>query len=190
MIPQRNNRVLRELRELDESEEVEFIILDNDEYINVAHRIKFISPRISPYEGVKLTLQICFPPRYPFEPPDVSFTSPIYHPNIDGSGRICLDLLKMPPKGTWRPTITIISLLNAIKVLLVEPSPDDPLMPEIARQYINDRDEYLKRAHDHLIRNVGGGDGEEENVNKEIGKDEPVNVSGGSRMSLKRKRSS
>lgn len=36
--------------------------------------------------------------RYPFEPPSVRFVTPIFHPNIDTSGRICLDTLKMPPK--------------------------------------------------------------------------------------------
>lgn len=36
--------------------------------------------------------------RYPFEPPKIRFLTPIYHPNIDNAGRICLDALKLPPK--------------------------------------------------------------------------------------------
>lgn len=36
--------------------------------------------------------------RYPFEPPNIRFLTPIYHPNIDNSGRICHDALKLPPK--------------------------------------------------------------------------------------------
>jgi len=39
------------------------------------------------------------PSRYPFEPPSVQFLTPVHHPNIDAAGRICLDLLNLPPKA-------------------------------------------------------------------------------------------
>lgn len=68
--------------------------------------------------------------RYPFEPPLATFLTPIWHPNVDGAGRICLDLLRGPPTGNWRPTVSLMALLASIRLLLGEPNPDDPLVPE------------------------------------------------------------
>lgn len=69
--------------------------------------------------------------RYPLEPPRVTFVTPIYHPNIDSSGRICLDILKMPPTGAWKPLITIEGVLIAICNLMSCPNPNDPLVLDI-----------------------------------------------------------
>lgn len=50
--------------------------------------------------------------RYPFEPPKIRFLTPIYHPNIDNSGRICHDALKLPPKVIRDFQYIIHSLLH------------------------------------------------------------------------------
>ncbi|XP_049787313.1 ubiquitin-conjugating enzyme E2 T-like isoform X4 [Schistocerca cancellata] len=80
------------------------------------------------YEAGVFKLEIQIPEKYPFEPPQVKFLTPIYHPNIDSGGRICLDLLKV---GKWKATITLSYLLMSIRLLLAEPNPSDPLVAEI-----------------------------------------------------------
>ena len=53
-----------------------------------------MGPSGSPYSGGVFTLSIDFPTNYPFKPPKVRFVTKIYHPNINSTGGICLDILK------------------------------------------------------------------------------------------------
>ena len=53
----------------------------------------------------------------------VTFATKVYHPNIDTAGRICLDLLKVPPKGSWKPNLNLALVLKSIRLLLSEPNP-------------------------------------------------------------------
>ena len=57
----------------------------------------------SPYSGGVFFLSITFPTDYPFKPPKVSFSTKIYHPNINANGSICLDILR----DQWSPALTI-----------------------------------------------------------------------------------
>lgn len=113
---------------------------------------KLIGPSGSPYENGLFTIEITVPDKYPFEPPQFKFATKVYHPNIDVEGRICLDLLKMPPNGNWRPTVGLANVLIAIQMLLGNPNPDDPLMAEIGNEYRENKHEFERKAREQTER--------------------------------------
>lgn len=105
-------------------------------------RAMLMGPDDSPYQGGVFYLNIRFPADYPFKPPKVVFETKIYHPNINSGGGICLDILK----DQWSPALTISKVLLSISALLCDPNPDDPLVPEIARLFMSDREKYNRTA--------------------------------------------
>ena len=108
-----------------------------------------MGPEDSPYHGGVFYLKICFPKDYPFKPPKMVFTTKIYHCNISGiSGGICLDILK----DQWSPALTISKILLSICSLLDDPNPDDPLVPDIADQYTNNRVMYDMTAREWTVK--------------------------------------
>ncbi|XP_066314506.1 uncharacterized protein [Miscanthus floridulus] len=116
------------------------VSLNLSEDDNVLSSLSSIEARIEGPEGTVYAngvfiLKIQIPERYPFQPPNVTFVTAIYHPNIDNGGRICLDILNLPPKGAWQPSLNIATVLTSIGLLLSDPNPDDGLMAEISREY-------------------------------------------------------
>ena len=53
-----------------------------------------------PYNLKAFNLRINFPREYPLRPPTVTFTTPIYHPNVDPEGRVCLPITS---NQHWKP---------------------------------------------------------------------------------------
>jgi ubiquitin-conjugating enzyme E2 C len=75
------------------------------------------------YEGLVFKLSIKFPADYPFSAPTIIFTTPIYHPNIDKVGNICLDILK----ENWSASYSVSTILQSLRSLLSDPNNDSPL---------------------------------------------------------------
>jgi len=105
---------------------------------------QILGPAKSPYEGGMFSLQIEFPKDYPFKPPKINFTTKVYHCNVNDKGGICLDILK----DNWSPALTISKVLLSICSLLTDPNPNDPLVPEIAKQYKENRALHDKTARE------------------------------------------
>ncbi|XP_028924204.1 ubiquitin-conjugating enzyme E2 T [Ornithorhynchus anatinus] len=109
-------------------------------------RAQILGGANTPYEKGIFKLEVVIPERYPFEPPKIRFLTPIYHPNIDSAGRICLDILKLPPKGAWRPSLNISTVLTSIQLLMSEPNSDDPLMADISSEFKYNKPAFLENA--------------------------------------------
>lgn len=82
----------------------------------------------------------------------VRFATKVYHPNIDRDGRICLDTLKGPPSGAWKPSMNITTVLLSLQVLLSSPNPNDPLSDEVATQMRDNYPMFVKTAADYTMR--------------------------------------
>ncbi|OBS76872.1 hypothetical protein A6R68_16673, partial [Neotoma lepida] len=101
-----------------------------------------MEPKDSPYKGGVFFLKIHFSTYYPFQPPEISFLTRIYHLNINKNGGISLDILDTK----WSPALTIPKVLLSVISLLCHPNPDDPVVPEIANVYHKDLKLYDKMA--------------------------------------------
>ena len=131
----------------------EFKMLAEDTTANVSAQLisdniyhwgaTMIGPLDTVYEGGVFYLDIHIPEEYPHKPPKIQFITKVYHPNINLSGHICLDILK---ESSWSAAQTIRTLLISIMSLLDNPNPDDPLVGSIAREYTNDRKVFNRKA--------------------------------------------
>ncbi|XP_054646535.1 ubiquitin-conjugating enzyme E2 T isoform X2 [Dunckerocampus dactyliophorus] len=142
---QRASRLKRELQMLSTEPPPGITCWQTEERIDDL-RAQIIGGAGTPYEGGIFSLEVKVPERYPFEPPKMRFTTPIYHPNIDCSGRICHDALKLPPKGAWKPSLNISTVLTSIQLLMAEPNPDDPLMADIASEFRYNKQLFMQKA--------------------------------------------
>ena len=83
------------------------------------------------WKGGKYKFQISIPKEYPIKPPKTKLETPIYHPNIDLEGNVCLNILK----DDWKPVGDLNLVVNGLLFLFLEPNPEDPLNHEAAAEF-------------------------------------------------------
>ncbi|EPY49718.1 ubiquitin conjugating enzyme E2-C [Schizosaccharomyces cryophilus OY26] len=92
------------------------------------------------YEELKFKISMTFPPNYPYSAPTIVFTSPMWHPNVDMSGNICLDILK----DKWSAVYNVQTILLSLQSLLGEPNNASPLNAQAAELWSKDPVEYKR----------------------------------------------
>lgn len=85
---------------------------------------------------------------YPFDPPTVNFKTPIWHPNISSSGRVCVGILGKD----WTPSINLVGVIETIRNLLNFPNPKDPLNREAALELMNNPERYKNRVREYMTK--------------------------------------
>ncbi|KIX94773.1 uncharacterized protein Z520_09463 [Fonsecaea multimorphosa CBS 102226] len=101
-----------------------------------------LGPRDTAYANLTFKLSFEFPTNYPYSAPIVTFKTPVYHPNIDFSGRICLDILK----ENWSAVYNVQTVLLSLQGLLEEPNNNSPLNNEAALLHQNNREEFNRKV--------------------------------------------
>ncbi|XP_020249041.1 ubiquitin-conjugating enzyme E2 27-like [Asparagus officinalis] len=80
----------------------------------------------TPYEGGIFHIDIQLPGNYPFEPPQMKFSTKVWHPNIcHQSGAVSLSA-EFYLEGKWNPTVTLQNVLLSLQALLSRPAPYGP----------------------------------------------------------------
>lgn len=120
-----------------------------------------IGPADTPFEDGTFRLVMHFEEQYPNKPPGVKFISQMFHPNVYGTGELCLDILQ----NRWSPTYDVAAILTSIQrqvkvlqasckrlttifSLLNDPNTSSPANVEASNLYKDNRREYTKRVRE------------------------------------------
>ncbi|MCJ1284649.1 Ubiquitin-conjugating enzyme E2 2 [Xylographa opegraphella] len=129
-----------------------------------------MGPADTPFEDGTFRLVMHFEEQYPNKPPGVKFISQMFHPNVYGTGELCLDILQ----NRWSPTYDVAAILTSIqryeikyshsqsihtftsrkdksdtaRSLLNDPNTSSPANVEASNLYKDNRREYTKRVRE------------------------------------------
>lgn len=116
-------RIMKDLIELSE-DPIEGTYLSINEENIYKHHAMIIGPKNTPYFGGFYFFEINFKKTYPKDPPYVKFLTTDgkvrFNPNLYQSGKVCLSILGTWSGPSWRPIMTLKSVLLSIASLMGE----------------------------------------------------------------------
>ena len=126
--------------------------------------VVIFGPTETIYEGGFFRAILTFPEDYPNSPPQMKFTTKMWHPNIYQDGRVCISILH--PPGTdkfneqekaeerWRPSLGAEEILLSVISMLNDPNPDSPANIDAAVQFRNNREEYNSKVRSLVFQSM------------------------------------
>ena len=122
-----------------------FSAVPNETNVMIWNAVIF-GPQNSPYEDGVLKLTMTFCDEYPYIPPQVQFTSKMFHPNIFSDGKVCPEILQ----NSWTPAIEVASILITIRSILCNPSIRYEANLKASEMFQNNFEEYKKEV-EHCV---------------------------------------
>ena len=104
-----------------------------------------LSKEDSFWRGGKYKFTVTVDSEYPHKPPRVHCDTPVYHPNIDTEGNVCLNILR----ADWSAVLGVTPVILGLLFLFIDPNPNDPLNKDAAkvqRENMNQFKENIRRS--------------------------------------------
>jgi ubiquitin-protein ligase len=114
-------------------------------------------PSNTPYYDGIFHVKIRLPEIYPRVSPHLTFTTPIFHPNVSPQGDIQLGELD---RTQWSPILTIRTLLISLQALLSDPNLAEGcvLNEEAAKMYLEDPEGFAEKARQCTVSRAVSGE--------------------------------
>lgn len=147
--------ILNELKSIDSNKTNEYFsvgLINDDIY---KWEVVIFGPKDTPFENGIFRAEMKFPIQYPDEPPTFRFISPIWHPNIDKDGNVCISILHKPGNDDfgyeemnerWMPVRSAESVIMSIICLLSSPNCESSANQDAGLQYRDDKEAYYKKV--------------------------------------------
>ncbi|XP_034482487.1 ubiquitin-conjugating enzyme E2 L3 [Drosophila innubila] len=144
--PKRMQNDLKIMLGLKELKQLQLLEPEKD---NIFKWNALLMPNTPPFDKGAFKLEMDFPKDYPFKPPRLHINTKIYHPNVNERGQVCLPILEVEH---WIPTSRMDTILNVLLATINDPQPDNPYVPDIASQFVNDRKKFYSIAEAWVTR--------------------------------------
>ncbi|KNC48426.1 ubiquitin carrier protein [Thecamonas trahens ATCC 50062] len=156
-------RLLREYKELSRSPPDGIAAAPVSDSNVFQWKVAMVGPEGSDYEGAFLTAVLDFPHNYPLAPPTMTFTTPVWHPNVYPSGKVCISILHEGTDASgyesaterWSPIQSVLSIVLSVLSMLADPNDESPANVDAAVEWRDNRPAFRARVKAHIEASLG-----------------------------------
>jgi ubiquitin-conjugating enzyme E2 G1 len=137
-------------------------LVDENDFFKWA--VCFTGPEDTLYEGGFFKAILTFPEDFPQSPPEMKFTTDMWHPNIYPDGKVCISILHPPgddpfneqekAEEKWRPVLGVEQILISVISMLNDPNADSPANIDAGVEFRKSPDEYNKKVRKLVIKSM------------------------------------